>query len=122
MALASKMPTQMGRTAELEGSRRMMIGMLVIGSIINLLIFISSSMAPIFSPLQRLYPGLPGKSSSAGRQRFANQRGGVGPGDSDLQERAPARRGGEMHDPVATCPALREAVVEAAGPADEHLE
>ena len=54
MAFASKIPTQMGRTAELPGSRRMMIGMFVIGSIISPLIFISSSIVPTFSPLRVL--------------------------------------------------------------------
>src|SRR5207249_5777784 len=43
IAFASKIPTQIGRTESLLGSRRMMIGIWVMGSIINPLIFISIS-------------------------------------------------------------------------------
>src|SRR5881409_1012270 len=67
MALASKIPTQIGRTAELAGSRRIIIGMLVIGSIINPLIFISSSMHPSFpAPPPSLYSVLLRSSQAAG--------------------------------------------------------
>jgi hypothetical protein len=45
------MPTQIGSTAELFGSRRMMIGIWVMGSIINPLIFISSSIEVLGEPI-----------------------------------------------------------------------
>ncbi len=46
MALASKTPTQIGRTRCPSLSRRMMIGMLVMGSTISPLIVISICMRP----------------------------------------------------------------------------
>jgi hypothetical protein len=46
IALASKTPTQMGRMRSPASSRRMMIGMLVMGSIIRPLTVISISIRP----------------------------------------------------------------------------
>ena len=50
MALASKMPTQIGKTASPASFLRMMIGMLETGSIISPLIFISTVMS-VFTPV-----------------------------------------------------------------------
>src|SRR5688572_10071659 len=106
MSLASKTPTQMGRRRCPSWSRRMMMGMLVIGSIMRPLIVISICMgfsappAPSqYSPRGNLCNGI-----IYGRCRPADK--GVGSTAGDLHRNEPAekvRSAVEVDDPEMTC-------------------
>src|SRR4029079_621037 len=94
MALASNTPTQMGRTRWPSLSRRMMMGMLVIGSTINPLIVISICMVIALCPRRRR------------GGRFAAQAVRIRSGDRHRYDTPdPCRFAGKIHDRVAGGPA-----------------
>src|SRR3954470_3810264 len=98
IAFASKTPTQIGSTRCPSLSRRMMMGMLVIGSTISPLIVISICM-----------------------NRLAPEAVGVCAGDPDAHHLADPRGvTGEIHHRVARCPAGEFPVAAPAGCIDQH--
>src|SRR5262245_54416108 len=121
MAFASKMPTQIGNTRWPSLSRRITIGMLVMGSTINPLMVISICMA--------LQPRRRTRACQTRRRQIARARGAAphavraGALDPDPDRSTnPCRRPGQVDDDIAAGASRQLRLAPPARRVDEHVD
>src|SRR5687768_9463959 len=123
MALASNTPTQIGSTFCPSVSRRMMIGIFVIGSTIRPLMFISIIATPRSTTTvhRRGELPVPHKLHRAA-DRLAPHAVWAGPPDDHLHKASqPPRRSRKVHHRVAAGPPRQLPLAPPAGRVDQHL-